>query len=76
MSMEQARFRLFINGSYCDAKSTFASIDSATGEPWAVMPAADEDEVDAAVQAAHRALHSGHIAHGAVRRLRAVGLWT
>jgi acyl-CoA reductase-like NAD-dependent aldehyde dehydrogenase len=23
------------------------------------MPAADEDEVDAAVQAAHRALHSG-----------------
>jgi hypothetical protein len=59
MSMQQARFRLFINGSYCDAKSTFASIDPATGEPWAVMPAADEDEVDAAVQAAHRALHSG-----------------
>jgi hypothetical protein len=36
--MQQARFRLFINGSYRDAKSTFASIDPATGEPWAVMP--------------------------------------
>jgi (Z)-2-((N-methylformamido)methylene)-5-hydroxybutyrolactone dehydrogenase len=57
--MLQARFRLFINGSYRDAKSTFASIDPATGEPWAVMPAADEDEVDAAVQAAHRALRTG-----------------
>jgi aldehyde dehydrogenase (NAD+)/betaine-aldehyde dehydrogenase len=57
--MQQARFRLFIDGSYRDAKSTFASIDPATGEPWAVMPAAGEDEVDAAVQAAHRALRSG-----------------
>jgi acyl-CoA reductase-like NAD-dependent aldehyde dehydrogenase len=57
--MQQARFRLFIDGSYRDANSTFASIDPATGEPWAVMPAAGEDEVDAAVQAAHRALRSG-----------------
>jgi acyl-CoA reductase-like NAD-dependent aldehyde dehydrogenase len=51
------RFQLFIDGAFCDAAETFESLDPSTERPWAVMPAADSDDVNRAVEAAHRALH-------------------
>ncbi len=56
-----ARYQLFIDGAWCDASdgATFESINPATGEPWAVMPAASGADVDRAVTAARRALYDG-----------------
>ena len=39
--------------------ATLDSVNPATGDPWAVMPAASEVDVDRAVAAAKRALHDG-----------------
>jgi (Z)-2-((N-methylformamido)methylene)-5-hydroxybutyrolactone dehydrogenase len=52
-------FQQYIDGQFEDAGATFPSIDPATGEHWAMMPEARSDDVDRAVEAAHRALHSG-----------------
>ena len=53
------RFQLYIDGAFEDGAARFASIDPATGQPWADMPEAREDEVDRAVTAAHRAFRTG-----------------
>ena len=55
------RYQLYIDGKWCDASdgATFESINPATGEAWAVMPAASEADVDRAVQSAKRALYDG-----------------
>lgn len=53
------RFQLYIDGAFEDGAAWFASIDPATGQPWADMPEAREDEVDRAVTAAHRAFRTG-----------------
>jgi aldehyde dehydrogenase (NAD+)/betaine-aldehyde dehydrogenase len=55
------KFQLYIDGAFCDATdgATFMSINPATEEPWAVMPAAGEADVDHAVDAASRALWDG-----------------
>ena len=50
-------FQLYIDGAFADAAQTFESIDPATGEAWAIMPAASEADVDRAVEAADRAFH-------------------
>ncbi len=52
------RFQHFIGGEFCDAAEHFESVDPSTEQPWAAMPAASADDVDRAVQAAHRALLS------------------
>ncbi|MDX8477216.1 aldehyde dehydrogenase [Mesorhizobium sp. VK24D] len=57
--MTDAAFRNFIDGRFDEPSATFDSIDPSTGAPWAKMPAATEADVDRAVEAAHRALHSG-----------------
>ncbi|SAL83599.1 betaine aldehyde dehydrogenase [Caballeronia arvi] len=49
------RFQQYIDGAFEDAKEQFDSIDPSTGEVWAHMPTASADDVDRAVQAAHRA---------------------
>ncbi|SAK89052.1 betaine aldehyde dehydrogenase [Caballeronia pedi] len=49
------RFQQYIDGAFEDAKEHFDSIDPSTGEVWAHMPSASADDVDRAVQAAHRA---------------------
>lgn len=54
--MTLQRFQHFIGGEFRDAAETFESIDPSTERPWAVMPAAGADDVDRAIQAAHRAL--------------------
>ncbi len=53
------RFQLYIDGSFEDGAAQFESLDPATGTPWALMPEAREDEVNRAVEAAHRAFRSG-----------------
>ena len=52
-------FQQFINGKFESANETFESIDPATGEVWALMPKANEADVDRAVQAAHTAFTTG-----------------
>lgn len=54
-------YRLYIDGEWCDASGgeTFESVNPATGEPWARMPAAGEADVHRAVSAAKSALYDG-----------------
>lgn len=54
-------FQMFIDGEYCDASDggRFDSINPATEEVWASFPEATKEDVDRAVQAAHRAFESG-----------------
>ncbi len=49
------RFQHYIDGAFEDGSKGFDSVNPATGAPWAVMPAAGEQDVDRAVRAAHRA---------------------
>ena len=54
------RFQLYIDGAFTDGSGSFDSIDPATGQPWAEMPEAREDQVNAAVDAAQaRAIARG-----------------
>ncbi len=55
------KYKLYIDGAFRDATdgATFVSINPATEEPWAVMPAAGEADVDRAVDTASRALWDG-----------------
>ncbi|MDI6652434.1 aldehyde dehydrogenase [Gluconobacter japonicus] len=49
-------FQHYIDGCFENAQQTFESIDPATHTPWARMPRAGAEDVDRAVNAAHRAL--------------------
>jgi acyl-CoA reductase-like NAD-dependent aldehyde dehydrogenase len=49
------RFQQYIDGDFEDGAESFESLNPATGDAWAVMPAASAADVDRAVQAAHRA---------------------
>ena len=55
------RFRMFIDGAWCDAESgqTFETKNPYTGQAWATLPQADTRDVDRAVQAAHAAFSDG-----------------
>jgi acyl-CoA reductase-like NAD-dependent aldehyde dehydrogenase len=52
------KFQQYIDGVFSDGASQFSSVDPANGQPWALMPEAQADDVNAAVEAANRALHS------------------
>ena len=54
-------FQMLIDGAWVAASDgqSFESLDPASNEPWALIPKATEADVDAAVQAAHRAQTSG-----------------
>ena len=56
-----ARYKMLIDGAWVDAGDgcTFESLNPATGEAWAVIPEATDDDVDRAVRAAHRAVTEG-----------------
>ncbi len=58
---EIAKYQLYIDGLWTDAAdgATFESINPATGETWAIMPAAAEEDVNTAVAAARHALFEG-----------------
>ena len=47
--MSLRTFQQYIDGQFEPGKQTFESINPATGQPWAVMPAATADDVDRAV---------------------------
>ncbi len=55
------KFKMFIDGAWRESASgeTFDSLNPATGEIWACFPRAYAADVDAAVQAAHRAFSTG-----------------
>ncbi|PSJ36612.1 carnitine dehydratase [Zobellella taiwanensis] len=55
--MTLERFQMCIDGEWVDAHSgkVFESFNPALAEPWAILPDADEEDVDRAVQAAQRA---------------------
>lgn len=52
-------FQQYIDGQFEDGTTRFVSIDPATGQVWASMPEAREEDVDRAVRAAELALWSG-----------------
>lgn len=56
---ELPRFQIFIDGTWRDPASGqwMESVNPATEEPWCEIPNCQEDDVNAAVEAAHRALH-------------------
>jgi acyl-CoA reductase-like NAD-dependent aldehyde dehydrogenase len=58
---EVRHYQMLIGGEWVDARSgrTFESINPYTGKAWAVMPEADEADVDAAVRAARAAFDEG-----------------
>ena len=55
--MSLPRFTCLIDGEKVETKATFESIDPSTGRPWAIMPAANQKETEAAVEAADRAFN-------------------
>lgn len=52
------QFHNTVNGKQVKAKHTFETIDPFTGKPWALIPAQDASDVDAAVQAAKTAFRA------------------
>ena len=54
-------YQLFIDGVFCDASdgARFETVNPANGQRWASAPAATGEDVERAVNAAHRALRSG-----------------
>ncbi len=58
---EVRHYQMLIGGEWVNARSgrTFDSINPYTGKTWAVMPEADEADVDAAVRAARAAFDDG-----------------
>lgn len=51
------RFQQLIGGVFEDGGASFESVNPATGAAWALMPRAGAEDVERAVQAAHRALN-------------------
>jgi (Z)-2-((N-methylformamido)methylene)-5-hydroxybutyrolactone dehydrogenase len=60
-SGELRRYKMLVGGEWVEARSgkTFESTNPYTGRVWATAPVADEEDVDAAVQAARRAFDEG-----------------
>ena len=58
---ELKNYQMYSNGEWVAAQSgkTFESINPSDGKSWAVVPEADEVDVDTAVKAAHRAFTEG-----------------
>ncbi len=58
---ELRRPKMLVGGEWIDARSgaTFASVDPYTGRPWAEVPRAGPEDVDAAVRAARAAFDEG-----------------
>ncbi|MGO8946078.1 MAG: aldehyde dehydrogenase family protein, partial [Ktedonobacterales bacterium] len=58
---EVRHYQMLIGGEWVAARSgrTFESINPYTGKTWAVLPEADDADVDFAVRAARRAFDEG-----------------
>ena len=55
------KYQMYIDGKWVNSESekSFESYNPATEEPWAIIPEAGVNDVDRAVQAAHRAFNEG-----------------
>ena len=55
------KYQMYIDGQWVNSESekSFESYNPATEEPWAIIPEAGVNDVDRAVQAAHRAFTEG-----------------
>src|SRR5208337_746139 len=55
------KYQVYINGASADPSSNqwFESYNPFTGEPWALIPQSNEEDVDKAVRSAHAALTQG-----------------
>lgn len=55
------KYQVYINGASADPSSNqwFESYNPFTGEPWALIPQSNEEDVDKAVRSAHAALTEG-----------------
>jgi len=60
-STELTALKMLIDGNWVDASdgATFNSMNPSTSQVWATVPEATEADVDAAVQAANRAMYEG-----------------
>lgn len=55
------KYQLYIDGQWCDPAGGewFDSVNPYSGEVWAQIPKGNKEDVDRAVQAAHRAMYEG-----------------
>ncbi|MFP6775182.1 MAG: aldehyde dehydrogenase [PS1 clade bacterium] len=53
------KYKHYINGKFLLGSDYFESLNPATGEPWALFPAANEKESEYAIESAHKALFHG-----------------
>ncbi|WP_110706946.1 aldehyde dehydrogenase [Salinicola sp. CR57] len=59
--MTLEHMQMYIDGQWCDAQdgATFESFDPVTAAPWCRFPDAGENDIDSAVESAHRAFRQG-----------------
>ena len=59
--MSLPKYQMYVDGAWVDSASGefFESYDPYTAKPWCLIPRANAEDVDRAVQAAHRAFTSG-----------------
>ena len=70
------QYKNYINGQFREAKNTFLSINPTTGEPWANISAANEEDVNDAVKAAFNAFNgewSKSLPQQRIKVLRSIG---
>ena len=72
------KYQLYIDGKFQDSssKKTFESLNPATEEPWALVPEAETEDVNKAVNAAYNAFHgewSSFLPNERAKFLRAIG---
>ena len=53
------KYKHYINGKFIEGSEYFDSIDPSNGKPWALFPAANEEDSNFAVESAYNALFKG-----------------
>jgi len=53
------QFKHYINGKFISGVDHFETLNPANGKPWAIFPAASEEESNMAIESAHDALYKG-----------------
>ena len=53
------KYKHYINGEFRSGSNHFETINPANGKPWAIFPAATEEESNFVIESAHNALYKG-----------------
>ena len=53
------QYKHYINGEFRSGSNHFETINPANGKPWAIFPAASEEESNFVIESAHNALYKG-----------------